>query len=71
VEKRLDAYPPQALAYRDLVFNQWWTQASGKADKDGIFKTRAFYGDYTITLDVKTQKVTLSKREKLRQLSFK
>ena len=62
---------PQALAYRDLVFNQWWTQASGKANKDGIFKTRAFYGNYIITSNGKTQKVTLSKKEKSMQVTFK
>jgi endo-1,4-beta-xylanase len=62
---------PQALAYRDLVFNQWWTQASGKADKDGIFKTRAFYGDYIITSNGKTQQATLSKKDKMMQVTFK
>ncbi|MDZ7261631.1 MAG: endo-1,4-beta-xylanase [candidate division KSB1 bacterium] len=62
---------PQALAYRDLVFNQWWTQTSGKADKNGIFKTRAFYGDYLITSKGKTQKVTLSKKDKSIQVIFR
>jgi len=62
---------PQALAYRDLVFNQWWTQASGKADKNGVFKTRTFYGDYTIISNGKTQKVTLSKKEKSIEVAFK
>ncbi len=61
---------PQALAYRDLVFNKWWTQTSGKADDDGVFKTRAFYGDYIITSNGKTKKVTLSKKEKSIQVSF-
>jgi endo-1,4-beta-xylanase len=61
---------PQALAYRDLVFNKWWTQTSGKADKDGTFKTRAFYGDYIITSNGKTQKVSLSKKNKSTQVSF-
>ena len=61
---------PQAQAYRDLVFNKWWTQTSGKADKSGVFKTRAFYGDYIITSNGKTQKVTLSKKEKSIQVSF-
>jgi hypothetical protein len=55
---------PQALAYRDLVFNKWWTQASGRAASDGAFKVRAFYGDYLITSDGKTQKATLSKKDK-------
>jgi GH35 family endo-1,4-beta-xylanase len=61
---------PQAEAYRDLVFNRWWTQTSGKADNDGTFKTHAFYGDYLITSNGKTQKVTLSKKEKTLKVSF-
>jgi endo-1,4-beta-xylanase len=61
---------PQALAYRDLVFNKWWTQTSGKADTDGTFKARAFYGDYIITSNGKTRKVTLSKKDKSTQVSF-
>jgi len=55
---------PQALAYRDLVFNKWWTKTSGKADKKGTFKTRAFYGDYKITSNGVTKKVTFSKKDK-------
>jgi endo-1,4-beta-xylanase len=55
---------PQALAYRDLVFNQWWTQKSGKSDKKGEFKTDAFYGDYIITAKGMTKQVTLTKKDK-------
>jgi hypothetical protein len=62
---------PQGLAYRDLVFNQWWTQISGKADNKGIFKTHAFYGDYLITSNDKTQKLTLNKKDKSIEVSFK
>jgi endo-1,4-beta-xylanase len=61
---------PQALAYRDLVFNKWWTETSGKADNDGTFKTRAFYGDYEITSNGQTKKVTLSKKDKSIQVSI-
>jgi endo-1,4-beta-xylanase len=61
---------PQADAYRDLVFNKWWTQTSGKADNAGSFKTRAFFGDYLITSNGKTQKVTLSKKNKFIQATF-
>jgi len=60
----------QALAYRDLVFKKWWTQVSGKADDDGIFKTDAFYGDYIITSKEQAKKVTLSKNEKSLRVSF-
>ncbi len=62
---------PQSLAYRDLVFNEWWTEVSGKADKNGTFKTDAFYGDYSITSDGKTKEVTLSKKDKSIEVSFK
>ena len=61
---------PQAEAYRDLVFNKWWTEATGKADDRGVFKTRAFYGDYEITSDGQTKKVTLSKKDKSIDVSF-
>jgi len=61
---------PQALAYRDLVFNKWWTQTSGKADNNGMFKVHAFYGDYIITSNGQARKVTLSKKEKSTRVSF-
>jgi endo-1,4-beta-xylanase len=61
---------PIALAYRDLVFNKWWTQVSGKADKEGSFKVHAFYGDYEITSGGQTKKATLSKKDKSMQVSF-
>jgi GH35 family endo-1,4-beta-xylanase len=40
---------PTADAYRELVFNKWWTKESGKADREGIYSTSAFYGKYKIT----------------------
>jgi endo-1,4-beta-xylanase len=61
---------PQAEAYRDLVFNKWWTQTAGKADSDGTFKTRAFYGDYIITSNRQEKKVSLNKKEKSIQVRF-
>jgi GH35 family endo-1,4-beta-xylanase len=60
----------QALAYRDLVFNKWWTQTSGKADNKGTFKTRGFYGDYVISSNGQEKKVTLSKKEKAIEVNF-
>lgn len=61
---------PLGLAYRDLVFNKWWTQASGKADNNGTFEADAFYGDYIITSNGQTKKVTLSKKDNTIQVSF-
>jgi endo-1,4-beta-xylanase len=62
---------PTGRAYRDLVFNKWWTKTSGKADKNGTFKTHAFYGDYIITSNGHKKKVTLSKKDKSIQANFK
>jgi endo-1,4-beta-xylanase len=61
---------PQALAYRDLVYNQWWTRITDKADKNGKYEADAFYGDYLITSNGKTQKVSLSKKDHSKQVTF-
>ncbi|MBN2351959.1 MAG: endo-1,4-beta-xylanase [Spirochaetales bacterium] len=61
---------PQGEAFRDLVFNRWWTKAEGKTDKSGSFETKAFFGDYEITVDDSVKKVSLSKHEKTLQVSF-
>jgi endo-1,4-beta-xylanase len=55
---------PQGQAYRDLVFKEWWTQISGKADASGRFQTDAFFGDYIISSNGITQKAALSKKNK-------
>ena len=48
---RLDWTPrPAALAYERLVFHDWWTDTSGKTGKTGAYKTRAFLGDYQVTV---------------------
>ena len=46
---------PTADAYRNLIFNEWWTKESGKADRKGIYSTSAFYGKYKITAGDVTQ----------------
>jgi endo-1,4-beta-xylanase len=61
---------PQGSAYRDLVFGQWWTKASGKADKSGTFQTDAFFGDYEIASGGKTRKAALRKRDKVLEVTF-
>ncbi len=35
---------PNAKAYKDLVFHEWWTNASGKTVKDGTYSVRGFSG---------------------------
>ncbi len=61
---------PAAKAYRDLVFNKWWTKQSGKADSDGIYRTRAFYGKYSVESQGKKQQVTLQKHKGIETLTF-
>jgi endo-1,4-beta-xylanase len=61
---------PQGEAFRELVFGRWWTKASGKADAAGIFGTDAFFGDYEITVNGQTKKVTFGKEAKNFQVSF-
>ncbi len=41
---------PAALAYEDLVLNQWWTRADVKSAANGQAETRAFYGTHKITV---------------------
>jgi endo-1,4-beta-xylanase len=55
---------PQGEVFRDLVYNQWWTRASGKAAAAGTFTTDAFFGDYEISSKGGTKKATLGKRDK-------
>ena len=52
---------PAAIAYRDLIFKEWWTTAEGKADGNGEFSTTAFFGKYKITVDGQTREVELTK----------
>ncbi|MDY5626521.1 MAG: endo-1,4-beta-xylanase [Clostridia bacterium] len=35
----------------DLIYNKWHTDELGKADENGIFNLRAFYGTYTVTVN--------------------
>ncbi|MFP4107320.1 MAG: endo-1,4-beta-xylanase [Phycisphaerae bacterium] len=47
---------PGLKVYRDLVFNEWWTETDGKTDGKGKFGFRGFYGTYKVqvTVDGKT-----------------
>ena len=47
-------------AYRDLVFNQWWTDENGLTDENGQLQLRGFKGDYEITVEVNGQAITRS-----------
>ncbi|MFC1509344.1 endo-1,4-beta-xylanase [Candidatus Omnitrophota bacterium] len=54
---------PAAHAYRNLVFDEWWTSADRKAGPDGVCTVRAFYGTYLVTAGNAETMVTFSKNE--------
>ncbi len=61
---------PQVDAYRELVFNKWWTNTEETTDKNGNLNIRAFYGDYQITCNGETKTVTLNKDEGQKEVYF-
>ena len=42
---------PALQAYRDLVFDSWWTNDSGITNESGQFATRGFKGKYLVTVE--------------------
>ena len=46
---------PALTAYQNLVFDEWWTNATGMSDELGKYLVRAFKGDYNITVDYNGQ----------------
>lgn len=55
---------PAGDAYIDLVFDQWWTDEVGSTDDQGYYLTRAFAGQYLVTVTTadgreKTEQITL------------
>src|SRR5262249_3221136 len=50
---------PSLTAYRNLVFDEWWTDVPGSSDALGKYLVRGFKGDYNITVDYNGQKFTL------------
>jgi GH35 family endo-1,4-beta-xylanase len=47
---------PSGYVWRDMLFNQWWTDVTAKSNSAGVASTRGFLGDYvvTVTLNGKT-----------------
>lgn len=52
---------PAADAYHNLIFKEWWTSKSGKADKKGTFTVPAFYGKYKVTVNGVSKEIDLPK----------
>jgi endo-1,4-beta-xylanase len=62
---------PAAKAYRDLVFNKWWTKWEGKADKDGNCHIPAFFGKHRVTVNGSKKTVYLKKSAGAETVSFR
>ncbi|ACB76489.1 endo-1,4-beta-xylanase [Opitutus terrae] len=43
---------PNAAVYKSLVLDQWRTRSNGTTAADGTLKTRGFFGDYVVHVDV-------------------
>jgi GH35 family endo-1,4-beta-xylanase len=54
---------PAAKAYRELVFHEWWTRWTGRADAQGRCEVRAFYGQHRVKAGGKEQVVYLRRAE--------
>ncbi len=50
---------PNAEAYRDLVFREWWTRAEAQAGDDGSCSVRGFLGDYEVTVEAGGKRETV------------
>jgi endo-1,4-beta-xylanase len=41
---------PAGEVWKELVFTDWWTRASGSTSNNGEYRVRGFHGDYEITI---------------------
>jgi GH35 family endo-1,4-beta-xylanase len=62
---------PAAIAYRDLVFKQWWTTAQGTANAEGRCELRAFFGKHRVKAGGRESVVELRKKEPIKQVSLR
>ncbi|MFZ5494813.1 MAG: endo-1,4-beta-xylanase [Verrucomicrobiota bacterium] len=53
---------PAGLAYRDLLFREWWTRWEGETDEAGRFEAPAFFGAYLVTAGNRQARVQLTKQ---------
>lgn len=54
---------PSAEAYQNLIFKEWWTNESGEAGNDGVFRVPAFFGKYKVTVNGVSKEIDLIKEK--------
>jgi endo-1,4-beta-xylanase len=52
---------PSAEAYKNLIFNEWWTKEEGKTNRKGELSVPAFFGKYKVTVDGISKEIDLTK----------
>ena len=52
---------PAAAAYQSLIYDEWWTNTTGKSGTDGICVIHAFYGTHKVTVNGVEKTVKLGK----------
>ena len=60
-----------AQAYRDLIFNEWWTRWQGAADANGQCRIPAFYGRHRVTIGQREKTIDLKKSAGTTTVSFR
>lgn len=50
---------PALEAWKKLIYSDWWTDVEGQTGEDGMFRVRAFLGDYEIDAAGRTVAVTV------------
>lgn len=58
-------------AYKNLIFKEWWTKASGTAGRKGIYTVPAFFGKYRITVNGKSREIDLLQDKGEATVNFK
>lgn len=54
---------PPAVAYRKLVFDEWWTRWEGEADANGESRVPVFYGKHCVSVNGKETAVEFARAE--------
>ncbi len=62
---------PAAVAYRDLLFRDWWTHWEGQTDAQGRCELRAYYGRHNVAAGAKQQTCELRRSEGRKTVSFR
>lgn len=44
---------PSGRMWEDLVFREWWTNAEGKSDRNGLYELRGFLGQYEVQVTLR------------------